>query len=314
MALCDAPGIYDIPASAYHADPCPRPSLSSSIARELLAASPLHAWFAHPRLNPEPEPEEDDKFDVGTAAHAYLLEGEAGCVIVHEKDWRKAEARLAKAEARRAGKVPLLAHRWDDVVSMAEAARRQLGHHEDPPTPLTAGLPERTIVWREGDLWCRARLDWLHDDRATIDDYKSTSTTANPAVWCRGPLFGSGYDIQAAFYLRGLRGLTGIDATFRFVVQETFAPYALSVIALTPEVLTLADRKVAHALAVWRACAGANHWPAYPTRTCWAELPGWEETRWLEHEARAQVTMSVALTPIDDGRPLADQLLGGNLA
>ena len=66
------PGVYDLPMAEYHADPCPEPSLSSSIIRLLCSASPLHAWTAHPRLNAAYVAEESDRFDVGTAAHALL--------------------------------------------------------------------------------------------------------------------------------------------------------------------------------------------------------------------------------------------------
>src|SRR5262245_50563917 len=75
MTMIDGPGIYDIPLAEYLADPCPAPSLSASIAHILLSQSPRHAWEAHPRLNPHYEPEEAEAFDLGTAAHAYLLEG-----------------------------------------------------------------------------------------------------------------------------------------------------------------------------------------------------------------------------------------------
>jgi len=69
------PGIYDIPETDYHADPIAEPSLSSSIAKILLARSPRHAWANHPRLNPNQEPETRREFDFGSAAHAMLLEG-----------------------------------------------------------------------------------------------------------------------------------------------------------------------------------------------------------------------------------------------
>lgn len=306
--MIDEPGIYVLSAAHYHADPCPAPSLSSSIARVLLASSPQHAWWKHPRLNAEYEPEGDDKFDLGTAAHAYLLEGDASVVVVEADDWRKKNARRARGEARMAGKVALLAGQWARVPAMADAARRQLAAYDDPPTPLTAGTAEQTLIWREGDVWCRARLDWLHDDRRVVDDYKTTNASANPDAFGR-TLFGIGYDIQAAFYLRGLRAL-GHDAVFRFVVQEAFAPYALSVIGLEPAALALAERKVAHAIEAWRYCLETGRWPAYPTRTCWIELPPWEETRWMEREARGRT-----FTPgpvVDDGRDLADQLIGGD--
>jgi hypothetical protein len=51
----------------------------------------------------------------------------------------------------------------------------------------------------------------------------------------------------AAWYLRGLKAVTGAEAEFRFVVCETRPPYAVSVVGLAPEVLQLAEKKVRRA-------------------------------------------------------------------
>ena len=303
--MIDVPGIYQIGAAEYHRDSVgPAPSLSASIAHILLNQSAWHAWFAHPRLNPAYERQDDERFDLGTAAHAYLLEGESGFTIIQAPDWRTKLAKEARDDARRDGKIPLLADRWGDVQGMALAAGQQLDVNEDPPRPLANGKPEQTLVWQENGLWCRARLDWLHDGHRMIDDYKSTGASANPDVWTRA-LFGAGHDVQAAFYLRGLKALTGIEAMFRFVVQENFPPYALSVIGLAPDALALAERKVQYAMTLWRHCIERNEWPGYARQICWATAPAWEEARWGEQEYRAQT-----VPPLDDGRPVADHLFG----
>jgi hypothetical protein len=304
--VIDRSGCYALKAAEYHRDPAPAPSLSASIARELLTASPHHAWCAHPRLNPAYTREYEDKFDLGTAVHAYLLEGDDGFVIVNEKDWRKDAAKGAREEARLDGKVALLRDQWVSVQAMAIRAREQLAGHE-PPIPLTSGRPEQTLVWQEGRVWLRARLDWLHDDHRTIDDFKSTGASANPAAWTR-TMFGLGADVQAALYVRGVKAVFGVEAEFRFVVQETYPPYALAVIGLAPEAMALAERKVAWAIARWGECLASGQWPSYPTRTCWAELPPWEATRWMEQEI-LQGPRGPA--PVDDGRPIEELLFKG---
>ena len=278
------PGIYTIPAADYHADPCPTPSLSASIATRLCLASPLHAWHAHPRLNPAAVEAESEAFDLGTAAHALLLQHQKDVVIIQAENYRTSAARDARDQARAAGQIPLLARVWADVLEMATAARAQLDAHTDGGAAMfTDGEPEQTLIWQEDGLWCRARLDWLR--LGAIDDYKSTSASANPETWSR-TLFAHGFDLQAAWYLRGLRALTGIDAIFRFAVQETSPPYALSVVGLGPDALLLGEKKCLYALEVWRECLATDHWPGYPTRTAWATLPAWEEARWLEKELR----------------------------
>jgi PDDEXK-like domain of unknown function (DUF3799) len=284
--VIDTPGIYDIPMAEYLADPVAAgPSLSASTIHTLLAQSPRHAWTAHPRLNPAYQAEEREAFDLGTAAHAFLLEGDDAFTLLPYPDYRTRAARDQRDEARRAGKVPLLENRWADVVAMATQAWRQIGLHPRP-RPLSDGRPERTLVWQEGRIWCRARLDWLRLDTKGFDDYKTTSGSAHPDVWIRGSLFANGYDIQAVWYQRGIQAVFGHLAEPRFVVQETFLPHALSVIGLGPDVLTLATKKVLAALEIWEECLTTDTWPAYPARTCHATLPPWEEARWLEREER----------------------------
>ena len=276
-----APGIHTMTADSYHALETPTPALSSSIARKLLAASPMHARYAHRVLNPTGVPEERDAFDFGTAAHAYLLEGETGFVIIDAADYRTVAARDARDEARAAGKVPIVAKRWEDVKAMTLAVMAQLAEHPRP-VPFTAGSAEQTLVWQEGAVFCKARLDWLHDDLSAIDDLKTTEN-ANPDVFSRS-LFGLGYGIQAVWYLRGLKALTGAEAEFRFVVCETRPPYAVSVIGLGPDVLTLEEKKVRYGIDLWRRCVETNQWPGYPIRTAYASLPTWEEASWLARE------------------------------
>ena len=278
-----AAGVYTMRAAAYHADPCPAPSLSSSIARLLCESSPAHAREAHPRLNPQCVEEEAEHFDIGTAAHAILLEGSAAVTVIDAKDWRTNDAKAQRDAARTAGKIPLLVKIWADVQAMVTAARAQLDAHHDGRAMFTVGAPEQTLIWREEDVWCRARLDWLR--AGGIDDYKTTGASANPEVISR-TLFGNGWDIQAAFYLRGLKAIAGTDAMFRFACQETYPPYALSVIALGPDAMVLAEKRVLYAIERWRESLTANRWPAYPTQTAYASVPTWIESAWLEKELR----------------------------
>jgi hypothetical protein len=65
------PGIYrNFPTAAYFGDPTPAPSFTQSLAKVLIAQSPLHAYQAHPRLNVKPADEDDgepeaEKYDEG---------------------------------------------------------------------------------------------------------------------------------------------------------------------------------------------------------------------------------------------------------
>lgn len=281
--------VLDLSADAYHADDTgDTPTLSASIARILCAKTPAHAKAAHPRLNPDYERKAEDKFDVGTAFHSLLLQGVDLVHVVHANDWRTKDAQAARDEARSYGRIPLLAKQWNEVSLMLDAVRAQLATLRIQPAPFSNGTPEQTIVWDEDGVRCRARLDWLHSGGLLIDDLKTTSASAEPDAW-RKTMYGMGADVQAAFYIRGVQAVFGHTfVDFRFVVAETYPPYAISLIDLSPAALALANEKVDHAVATWRRCLEEDRWPAYPSRVASVDPPGWEEARWLERQAVAE--------------------------
>ncbi len=286
------PGIYSIDARTYHADDLgvDQPMLSASIASILLRQSPLHAHAAHPKLGGIVQ-EESDVFDLGTAAHGVILEGTTERVVVVEaKDWRTNAAKDAREAARAEGKTPLLSHQVDRVRLMANMVRSNLAQFEEQPAPLSNGKPEQTLVWNDGGVWCKARLDWLHDDLMTIDDLKTGAVSAKPDAWTK-TIYGRGGDIQAAFYLRGLmhvwqklHGDPGIDPVFRWIVAENTYPFATSIVSLTPQGLAHASDQVEQAIQAWRKCLETDTWPGYPTRTCYIDPPAWSLAQFMESE------------------------------
>jgi len=282
----DKPGLYEISETDYHADPCFEPSFSASIGKEMLARSPRHAWTKHPRLNPDWQPDNRAMFDLGKAAHALLLGEARDFAVIDAEDWRTKAAKEERDLAYAAGLTPLLAGQWAQVQEMAMAARAQLAVHEDAKDAFTYGKPDMTLVWQEGDTWCRSRLDWLPNKGRKFPEFKSTGESAHPDAWTR-QLFNLGYDFQSALYRRGIRAVLGIeDPIFEFIVQETEPPYALSVIGLPPAVLDMAERKVDAALEWWRWCLESDTWPGYPRKTCYVDMPAYIEAQWLEREAR----------------------------
>lgn len=288
------PGIYDMPAADYHADPCPAPSLSSGIGHTLVTRSPLHAWSAHPR---HPDFERDEptaEQEEGTALHALILENRAQVEVIDAPDWRTKAAQEARKAARAAGKVPILLNRWMDLRKVEGASRQQLSEHEAAPIlHQDYGRPEQTLIWQEhtkhGSIWCRARADWWPNNGVGwIGDLKTVSGSADPGAWGKkmateGPAF------QAAFYVRGARalGFGGIEG-MRFVVVERDAPFALSVCEAAPTLAEFAYRQVAEAIETWAACLHAGEWPGYADRVAYVDLPGWLEFQWADRDLRRE--------------------------
>lgn len=278
-------GIRIIPLAEYIADPAPSPSLSSSIAHALLDESPLHAWSRHPRLNPHYQHEDSTKFDLGTACHAVLLEGDYKKIaVIKAMDYRTKEAKETRDEARQAGMIPILVEQMMDIELMVEAAQKAISQSElaDIFTPA-GGDSELTLLWQEDGSWCRSRPDRMSRDRRLLIDYKTTGASAEPTAWTKGPMLGNGCDLQAALGLRGIKALANPqNPQFVFIVQEVSPPYAVSFVGFGPQFQHYADVRIHRAIQVWKRCLATNHWPGYPTRVAWVAPPPWKMVEWDE--------------------------------
>jgi len=287
-----------MPERDYHADPvAAAPSLSRSIARLMVEASPLHAYVAHPRLGGSPPSGPsagDDDMDIGTAAHALFLEGEDKIVRIPVDSYstnqtlpdgtvmKAGESRALRDAAKASGKIPLKTKQYDAsmrVVEALEAFRQASGL-------FVNGKAEQTIIWDEGDgLWCRCRVDWLPDDPAApLLDLKTTGGLATATSWGRS-CFQFGADIQASMYPRGCEFIRGEPPDgMLFVVVETSPPYAVRVFGLDPIATEVGSAKAHYARSLWRQCLKESAWPGYPPGIEWILPPpwivkGWEEAR-----------------------------------
>jgi hypothetical protein len=276
-------------AEQYHADPCPTPSLSASIAHLLVTDAPARAAWCHPRLNPQHEREEGESLDLGTAAHCIVLEGTNARVrvVTGVSDWRTKAAQQLRDECRAKGLLPVLEPTWNKVLAMTGSLRQQLDRTVEGRRMFRDGRPELVAIWQEeinGDqVWCRALIDYLRDDG--IDDYKTTRIAggANPVKTSRTIAAGS-HVMQATFYQRGIQKLTGARLPFRFAFQELCEPYLVSVNALGPDLEALGDKQLVFALNAWQQGLATGEWAGYSTQTAYAALPPWVEEAWLQKE------------------------------
>lgn len=286
-AIIQAPGIYKLPADQYHADPCPAPSLSKSVAHVLIEQTPAHAWLEHPRLNPNFERRDAaGKMDIGTVAHDCLLEGGTGKILVIDPadypnkngsiptGWTNKVIREARDNARKSGLVPILADMAAQVAEMVAVAQEYLETTEFAGI-LTRGKPEMSVFWQEGEIWCRSMMDLFDYENGVILDYKTTAN-AKPDEF-RRVIRSKSYDLQDGFYRRGMAAITGKQHAFVFLAQEPEPPYACSLVALDTIGCEIADGKARYAINRWRECLTKNHWPRnYGHRINYVEPTAWE--------------------------------------
>lgn len=289
MTKITQPGLYSLSNEAYHADPCPEPSLSNSIAKLLLKQSPLHAHFHHPRLNPSRLPLEPTlPMQKGSALHRLILGKGADIEVLPYDNYKTKAAREARECAVAAGMIVLLEKEADEIAHCADAAVQQLKQREDCVELFSPGRSEMTLAWQEDGAWCRGMVDFLPDDpRAPVFDLKGTTKSASPHEWSRSLV--QEYRTQDRFYARGLKALRGITpAPMRFVVIEMTPPYAVSVITPAQSLRHVADADVTRAIQTWRRCLRTDTWPGYP-HMAHVEAPAWLLREQEEQEIRDDI-------------------------
>lgn len=281
--VVDQPGVYRMPAEAYHADAVAGGSLSSTGARRLLPPScpARFRWEQeHGRL-PRRE------FDLGHAAHRLVLGDGADLVVIDADNYRTKAAQAARDEAYAAGRTPLLSHEHEQVQAMAAALRAHpvAGALFAPGS----GQPEQALFWIDAEfgVWRRALLDWLpereHGRRLIVPDYK-TCHSVEPAALSKA-LAQHGYYQQGAWYLDGVKalGLAGdIEPAFVLVCQERDPPYLITIAEPDTAALEWGRMRNRKAMAVYRDCQRTGIWPAYTDKVLPLPLPRWAE---YEHDA-----------------------------
>jgi len=278
------PGVYEMTAEEYHADPVPGGSLSSSGARRLLPPScPALFWYEQDNGQAPKQ-----HFDLGHAAHQLVLGAGPDLVVIDKDSYRTKAAKEQRDEAHAAGDVPLLTDEYEQVKAMEAALRTH---------PVAAALfdpdhgrPEQSLVWRDGPtrIVRRARFDWLPDlvtgRRLIIPDYK-TCHSANPDALTRA-VVSFGYHQQAEWYRAGAQalGLAGDDAAFVFVCQEKNPPYLVTIVELDATAMRIGATRNRRALQVYAECVRTGRWPAYSEAIELISLPVWAEIQEGEHQ------------------------------
>jgi len=275
------PGLFvDVPPKEYHADPCPVPSLSSSIAKVIVDQSPAHAKQQHVRLTPqEPKKPSTDR-DIGSACHALIFGGEA-IEVVDADGWTKKADQVTRAQAYAEGRIPLITAHYDRAVAMANIARPMIVERLGDDF-----LPEAVIAWQEGSAWCRTALDGVSRDLTRWVDLKTSGAECDATASVKR-FYSESHDIQCGFQSRGLDAIDKPGIGRRqcwFLYIENDAPFGCTPVRITEAMMTFARRKAFVATGLWRTSMSLGQWPNYPTADVTPEMPAWAEQSWMRRE------------------------------
>jgi len=267
------PGVYEIEAATYHADPCATPSLSSSGARTIISECPARYWAD--RQNP---PAPTEALTIGSAAHEWLLEGDTWpqrhVVLPEDFNGRTKDGKAQLAAIEDAGKRAITAEQFDTIKSAVTVLR----DHPLAGPAFAAGKSEVTLVWRDEEFGflCRARIDRFNPAGIVVPDYKTTRS-AHPD-YLQKAMYELGYHQQAEWYLAGIRALGLIETPlFLFAFQEKVAPYIVTCATPSDVALQWAAIQNRKAREIFAKCIETGTWPAYSDDVLTLDLPPWAE-------------------------------------
>jgi hypothetical protein len=264
----------DMPAREYHA----LNRISQSAIKRLLR-SPAHyrAWLDAP-----PSPSAAMQF--GTAVHSILFDPpevrpSVLAVVPDDAPTRRSnegKAWWANFDRLNSGKVILDAEDYARALNCADAVLA----HPRARAMIDECTREVSMIWTddESGIDCKARADLLAPDRSFVVDLKTTLDASREAF--QKSIWNFRYDLQAAFYMRGVRAAAGIGPhSFVIIAVEPDPPHGVALYRIDNRATFAAEADIARGLALFAECSEMNAWPAYSDEIMPIDVPKWAQSR-----------------------------------
>lgn len=287
--------INGMPEEIYHNDPTPAlegfkdcTSLSSSTISDLVEMTEIEARMGIKRLNPPKDKKEStDASDLGNIAHDFILcGGESKFEVAPFDAWRSNDAKAVKADIINRGKIPLNLSTQgilEDVRKMKERLHEQIAEHKDYPGILQKGVAEQSGFAFDGDIWNRARFDWLDHSpqyENLIVDYKTTGIDF--ANWEKNELWKTKF-YQEHHYKRVLNLIRNPDsapARFIYLVQQVSEPYLIRIFEIDKSYEDEVAERYMRGRERFINCIKTGVWRGGLKNTVHSCPPPWILTKW----------------------------------
>jgi hypothetical protein len=265
--------VRDLPIKIYHASD----AISHSGIVQLLKSPEHYKNYKEGIVEPTPA------MEFGSACHSFILEPELFAeeyVLAPKFDKRTKEGKeaAAKWDEENVGKIPLAAEQIDALAAM----RVSVFNHTGTAKILSAGEAETSLFWTDEytGLQCRIRPDWMFD--RGIADLKSCITASKDGF--SKAVANLGYDVQAAFYIDGMKAVTGKTVNFYFIAVEKSAPFSTACYMASQEMVEVGRAKYRGALELLKWCQENSRFPGYqPSGEIESiDLPRWAASFELE--------------------------------
>ncbi len=189
------------------------------------------------------------------------------------KDELKATIKAADAESMFRFREDVFAEVYGDKIILTDEQmqaivkmRNKALSHKGARTFLQKGKPELTAYWRDPvtGIQCKCRPDFLMDNGETLTGILDVKSTLDASITGFSRSIGKyGYDLQAAFYVDGIKELTGLALPFYFLASEKNGPYEAAVYKASEAMIETGRKKYRAALELLQWCRTNGEYPGY---------------------------------------------------
>lgn len=228
--------------------------------------------------------------NVGTAVHIHILEPHKKDRIKNLADFgfedRKKWQAIRKLESENPDWLFFSPKEYEQIQDMVTSVKL----HDKALRLYASGTwSEVSLFWTEPKYGydCKARCDTLNLEENYVVDLKTTKDSKNFMKEC----VDFGYHIQAAFYLRGLKEVTGKDFAWYWVAVDSNAPYFTYVYKATEKTLLCGELVVDEYMQKLNKCSSENSWPIGNEEIIEGELPSWYTERLLSKQEYKEISL-----------------------
>ena len=234
-----------------------------------------HEYYVNRAFEPTDKP--FDKFELGRAVHALILEPDvfnATYYCMDEKvnlTTKAGKEIMAKAQAEAGNRKVLRAGEWEDIKAMAQSALMHPIWNK-----LKDGKVEQSIFWNPlvcVDVQAKSRPD-IYNDEYIID----VKTTESIKQFSKS-IYNFGYHRQAAMQMDALYSLDKKSRQFLLFVVEKRAPYLTACFALTEDSIEQGREEYFQGVQEYADCMADNDWYGYGSQVSMISIPEWAKSK-----------------------------------
>lgn len=241
----------------------------------------MHQPFLYKQMVLEgKQKERTTSLSIGTAVHLCLLEPHKKHLIKNLLDEGFEDRKKWQAIRKLESDNPENHYFVDKEIDQIQAMCTSVKLHSKALELYASGTwNEVSLFWKDPvhGYDCKGRADTLNLDAGYVVDLKTTKDAKGFMKEC----VDYSYHVQAAFYLRGLKEITGKDFTWYWVAVDSNSPHFCYVYKASTETLMIGDKVVDDYMNRLAVCTEEDVWPIGNEEVIEGNLPEWYKTRVL---------------------------------